>query len=1325
MASLSVTDTTDHPLAELETIINRLELTLDKAVHGVYQDSVKEARQAAVKAARRAEAEKRKADGRSTSFFGSFALRSSSASSKRKSSAALDPIAWEAEVGSPPRSERSKRELPSPSTATAAFVATKYLPVEQAVEDLRRIAELVVIGENYVTTQEKKQQQKLQRSKDRWKHELDSIDGVGSTKEESDEEDDEGSAPKECADLFDMFFERNVLETIVQLLSGSAFDLVDHVDHLKRLRVLKGGNDDDPENLDPETAILDVSEQDAQRVLLPPISVATQAIQSISILIQNVSRATSLYMILSNHHINTLIDLNLDRYATAEQKRRVDVGDESRAIFASPEMSELTTHFVTLLKSLAMRMNAETLQFFLKYPTEGERGVPVSSPHYSPMDSRRNRAETGQETEEALRVYFPLYQRSLDFCAAHQESFVRITAMNICLNTLRLTTIEPVAVRAKSTTDEEEEGAFGSVALLTIPQPPERSVSSPDGILHTAQALPFRERLAIARYTCIPSRVERLIAPIFTKLSERWTALDEAIREMDQNKGPVNDAGSQFEKVARAKEKVRRERIVRAFWDRAADLQDELMLLEDVFKVGLTVLNEQLIEMMFATFVYPMISQPLLNFYQRYTSTMESTQRMSATEQHPFGGFEGVYNDVDYALSPFSGPAKTALYTIVSVFHSLSHPQLLRLLYTALFHPLSPDSTSVPTVRSNLVVSTTNAQGNATIRLDPLRDNEVPIPNDRATYPFGTTPNNRRLSRTEGPDLANLEDKEVCVFVLAPALAEVLEFDGNDLGLITRTRPNSYREAIFQCFDMPHEFSEVRILASFAVDAAVSVFDARFAATIMLGTDLKTFSDDIPADERNLDSEQAYAVDDRGLGGSASYESRHNVTRRRGGKVGSDLTVEFVSALSKGIVFACRDRHDGWKIGFDDVAGHALLHVGKGNSRALVQSAKVLENRWRQGAAFFAATPGSMYNPMGGSSTLFPSGAPDANSENYEDQLFGIIVNTILFDRVADNGSSVMEMFLKLKKTEEQNEEEGFSVPIAALSTLDDVCKRVSALLLAGLADDNEGENADLVESRGSAFCLMQLDALLSLLKDLAASGGLAIRDVNMQGVVLSSTGVFVQIMEQSMARRVYAPLSASLFEALMTSIKIDALPDPGSVLPLAGKKAIPCVCEAPANYAHLFLDVGTGVQAEGVTWQSLYLVFSGDLLIFAQPLPIGPSGDGRVVASCYTERVQVDTDPDGDKNPSSARRLFLSHTTFEPKTPPGLFMFDDAPKPAPEVGPFVRVQPYVSRLDVWFEHQRAADLAYKILSTHIFQAKANRGRRIQAFLDPRGHYSE
>ena len=38
-----------------------------------------------------------------------------------------------------------------------------------------------------------------------------------------------------------------------------------------------------------------------------------------------------------------------------------------------------------------------------------------------------------------LEVEFPLYARALQFCS-EQDSFVRTTVMNICLNTIRLAT---------------------------------------------------------------------------------------------------------------------------------------------------------------------------------------------------------------------------------------------------------------------------------------------------------------------------------------------------------------------------------------------------------------------------------------------------------------------------------------------------------------------------------------------------------------------------------------------------------------------------------------------------------------------------------------------------------------------------------------------------------------------------------------------------------------------------------------------------------------------------------------------------------------------
>jgi hypothetical protein len=327
--------------------------------------------------------------------------------------------------------------------------------------------------------------------------------------------------------------------------------------------------------------------------------VATQVLQSISILIQNVSRATSLYMILSNNYINKLMGLPLDLY-TAAERRRLIVSNEAKQlpkVFTSPQITEVATHFVTFLKSLALRINSETLQFFLKYQIDDTASSveseidEFSTPTKASINGRTDDQNDDEEsddlvnlkslssTEEAIPIIkaeFPLYERALEFCAAHHDSFVRVTALNICLNTLRLTTIS-----ATDDDAEDEEDTFSARAEL----------SSPDGVLHNAKPLPFRERLTIAQYACIPSRVNRLIAPIFTKLAERWSALDEYIQMIDANKHMgASESTEKFiarnERVAMAKDKVKRERLIRGLKDKVADLHDELILLDDVFKVS-------------------------------------------------------------------------------------------------------------------------------------------------------------------------------------------------------------------------------------------------------------------------------------------------------------------------------------------------------------------------------------------------------------------------------------------------------------------------------------------------------------------------------------------------------------------------------------------------------------------------------------------------------------------------------------------------------------------------------------------------------------------
>lgn len=60
--------------------------------------------------------------------------------------------------------------------------------------------------------------------------------------------------------------------------------------------------------------------------------------------------------------------------------------------------------------------------------------------------------------------------------------------------------------------------------------------------------------------------------------------------------------------------------------------------------------------------------------------------------------------------------------------------------------------------------------------------------------------------------------------------------------------------------------------------------------------------------------------------------------------------------------------------------------------------------------------------------------------------------------------------------------------------------------------------------------------------------------------------------------------------------------PVSGEVLTLIGRSAFPCVCEVSKASATLFKDVSSSVIADGVKWQSLYLVIIGRYMVLAEP---------------------------------------------------------------------------------------------------------------------------
>jgi hypothetical protein len=109
-------------------------------------------------------------------------------------------------------------------------------------------------------------------------------------------------------------------------------------------------------------------------------TVQVQIIQTVSIMVQNIGNETALYYLLSNNHINELISYPYDF-----------------------EVEELRDWYTSFLKTLSLRLNESTIQFFFNERTQR----------------------------------FPLYLRALNF-VHHEEGMVRIAMRTLTLNVYRV-----------------------------------------------------------------------------------------------------------------------------------------------------------------------------------------------------------------------------------------------------------------------------------------------------------------------------------------------------------------------------------------------------------------------------------------------------------------------------------------------------------------------------------------------------------------------------------------------------------------------------------------------------------------------------------------------------------------------------------------------------------------------------------------------------------------------------------------------------------------------------------------------------------------------
>jgi len=724
---------------------------------------------------------------------------------------------------------------------------TSYIKFDANMEDrivelIRRLAELAVQGEQKYSSQLNKDE---------------SSDSFGKQSNIT-LNDTSGSCDNA---VFEYFCEMNVVSIIINIATGVVFQ-----DPEEETNILNQNSLEFERNLSTDTneAVTSLESSSFDRSLrpgsdykptkLPPTRIAIQAIQSISIVIQNVKMSTSLYLLLSNNKVNDLINLPLDAYAAAEKLHLTTSHHTSAEGLrgsgnhdSTTDISELTNIFVTFLKSLAMKMNRETLQFYLSYPAANQ-------------EDKNLKSESRKEPEIDFKtVQFPLYERALTFCNPDEDPFVRVTAMNICLNTLRLATDgDPLSPDSSDVAgiviDDSLCKRWTEMDLLSGSN---YNDDRPDRKSNPAQMskLPFRERLAISHYVCEPSRVQALSAGIFTQLASLCGKLGEAIRSMEHidralsvcflaidesrkksshaiesepEKTPPNIEG--VKKKIEALQSKRIKVVKRFLGDLVSDFQDELFLLEDILKVGLVPLNEQIIEMMFPTVIYPLVLTPLHNFIRQNARSDNGR----ANEPNPFGENLAKHMSRPVSRGTFtvecdSSLAKSALFVIASIFHFISHKELLHLLLTVLLHPLAPELSNAATVsQPELDIVYTTEAGYTHIKTDELHEKR-----DLSLYKFG------RSDQKKGKRQPHGNSRQDCIFVFSPILQDM--FDWSMTGQTCEIppenlKPNRYRRTLLSCLSGTDGMAELQSLAVYAIDAIVSTLGRDVLDSVIFGS---------------------------------------------------------------------------------------------------------------------------------------------------------------------------------------------------------------------------------------------------------------------------------------------------------------------------------------------------------------------------------------------------------------------------------------------------------------------------------------------------------
>ena len=1194
--------------------------------------------------------------------------------------------------------------------ANSSFVFMEKADELEMIELLRRTAETVVLSERRASqllaeASDKREQREMAKSKETGE------DGGKVAGEDDDDLISEDAALPYLA-IFELFCERNALANFVNIVTGASFMQCD----------------DAPQDAD-ESAPPQLPGSKMHR--LPPLSIATQAVQSVSILIQNVSRATSLYFLLSNNRVNDLIELPLHLYKRAElnalhtrynerysyRKNNKQPSSVTNWMnYQSSEMNELVTHFVSFLKSLAMRVNGETLQFFLGYAHESTNGRAERTQGGS---SEAEATQSGHDMllEQCRGVNFPLYARALEFCSAEEnDSFVRVTAMNICLNLMRLATVESSADAGSSSSSPKQDDDENDCDDV-LP------TSAPTGVLHDASTFPFRDRVAIAQYASTPSRVGDLVSPLCTRLTSQLGQIEGAVRSLeqldsrsDETQPPASSGSASVKSNKKTGESKleERNRITNSIQGLAANIQDELLLLDDLLDVGLISLNEQSIEMLLATFIYPMLLQPLLLPLTRFASTKkqsgdedgESAVRKAVIDLQspsPFKEDDEDENDDAGLAGPCSNestasngsstcavngetplrssrdmdtaPAKTALFGLSAILQTVSNGTFRNLLLTALLHPLAPEASDGAVISTRPQVVLRNGSSDSmkirteTNQADQSRMNEQ-FQQNINVYTFGTSNQDKQwlVPSSSSPSSNSLELDTTCVFILAPSLVDMLRkytCPGEELKelLFTQTknstRANPYRKRLMSAIAGDDETASLKSLAVAALHAAVLSVDN----LVMQKLFLETLNED---------------------------EARKTM-----------------QCVAKGLVHTSVTYDGWWRAKFDTSAARALVDLISSNSDHLTISHGIVDQIRMKSSQYLLTLPARLDSK----SREAMKGAKTKPNMVDRQHLDSWLLDRFFFDQSDKSSISVVENICYEDSSSKEQCRYGLEVltKLTVNKTCDILCESTHIV-------DNmvvtESKSATPFHCASSwALTSLYLDSisvkLLKLLEALDGKDGDEARKPCMSAESLDDSDRAYSLAHIS------SKLALAMLDEDSDSKSSDTKPAHGTIVGLVGKPAFPCVCEVSPSFASLFTG-RTCISNEGIQWQSLYLVIVGKYGILAEPNSSGSGGKGRIITAFRLACLAVKKDTTSlANNKTPARRLLLVYASLDPR-PPALFVVEKRGK---EVCNRDGLRFTRSRMDLWFEDANAANHACKILSGKVIRARAKRGGKIKAAL--------